>query len=232
MAKNKTSNKDPELYEDPDALVEQFAKTEEFVRRNRKMVTYIGGAIALVIAGIFFYRYYITSQAAEAQQEMFTAVYYFENDSLDMALNGDGAHPGLLAISEDYGMTAPGNLANYYVGVIYLNKGMYDQAIDHLKKFDGDDALVQAQAYALIGDAYMEKGEYKDAISAYDKAADHNSNAFFTPGFLLKKGLAQQKQLDHQGAADTYGRVIDNYPKSSEIIDAKKYRANALASVK
>jgi hypothetical protein len=56
---------------------------------------------------------------------MFQAVRYFESDSLNLALNGDGNNLGFLQIVEDYSGTKAGNLANYYAGVIYLKQGNF-----------------------------------------------------------------------------------------------------------
>ncbi|MEZ4738127.1 MAG: hypothetical protein R2818_01935 [Flavobacteriales bacterium] len=48
------------------------------------------------------------------------AEYYFEIDSLEKALNGDDQWPGFLTIADDFGSTPSGNLANYYLGTIYM----------------------------------------------------------------------------------------------------------------
>lgn len=102
MAKSKIKDKHgkgEELLENPEVLAEQISKTEEFIEKNRKMVFIIGGAIALIIGGYFMYNYWITQRNATAQNEMFQAVYYFESDSLDNALNGDGNNLGFWTLS-------------------------------------------------------------------------------------------------------------------------------------
>ena len=42
---------------------------------------------------------------------MFQAVYYFEADSLDRGLNGDGNNLGFLDIIDEYGITDAANLS-------------------------------------------------------------------------------------------------------------------------
>src|SRR5690606_28229546 len=112
---------------------------------------------------------------------------------LSLALNGKGGNEGLLSIADNYSNTKAGKLANFYAGVALLKEGNFDEAISRLKNFSSSDLLLQARAYALIGDAYMEKGEFKEAISYYKRAADYKSNQYFTPGYLLKLGLASNK---------------------------------------
>ncbi|MGI9541975.1 MAG: tetratricopeptide repeat protein [Cyclobacteriaceae bacterium] len=214
-----------QLIEDPDALVEQFSKTEVWIQRNKLLVFGVLGLIFAAVAGYFGYNYYVTNLDKEAQVEIFSAVFYFEADSLDKALNGDGRHFGLLDIIEDYGNTKTGNLAQFYAGAAYLKKGEFQTAIDHLNEFNGGDFLVQARAYALIGDAYMELGNYTDASEYYDKAANYQSNDSFTPGYLLKAALAYEKQSDYTAAKSRYEQVMEDYFDSSEYQIAQKQKA-------
>ena len=122
--------------------------------------------------------------------EMFQAVYYFEQDSLDLALRGDGNRFGFLDIIDEYGATKAGNLANYYAGSVYMLKGNYSSAVPFLKDFSSDDILLQARAYSLLGDAYMESDDFVTAVNYYNKAAGYKANKEFTPMYLLKAALA------------------------------------------
>ncbi len=221
-----------DFIENPDVLVDKFTKTEDFIQTHRKLVIGILTAIILVVGGFLGYRYYLQSQNEIAQKEMYQAVFYFEQDSLSQALNGDGLNFGLLQIIEDYGSTKAGNLAHFYAGVSYLKLGQFEDAIQHLKKFDASDLLVQARAYALIGDAYMELGNYNDAASEYDRAADYKPNDSFTPQYLAKAALAYEKQTDYKTAIARYDEIIEKYFGSPEYQNAIKHKARleALAS--
>ncbi|TAF72458.1 MAG: cytochrome C biosynthesis protein [Bacteroidetes bacterium] len=215
------------LLEQPEAIIEdlQGGKFDEWFEEKKNIITYIGGGILAVIALVFFGKYYLTSQNEEAQNTMFQAVYYFEADSLNKALNGDGSNPGLVEIADGYGLTKSGKLASYYAGVCYLKLGKYDEAIDYLDNFSSDDILVQARAYALIGDAYMEKTDYENAISYYKKASNYKPTKQFTPDYLMKLALACELNKDYIGAIDAYNIIINEYPNSMKIADAKKYKA-------
>src|SRR5690606_3114897 len=136
------------------------------------------------------FNYYKNNLNQEAQNQMFQAVFYFEADSLDRALNGDGNNLGFLDIAAEYGITKAGNLANYYAGVSYLKQGKYELARLYLEDFSSDDLLVQARAYSLIGDAYMEEKNYEEAAKFYHKAAEYKPNKTFTPIYLMKEALA------------------------------------------
>ncbi|CAN5511303.1 hypothetical protein BH23BAC1_BH23BAC1_41780 [soil metagenome] len=214
-----------EVLENPDAIAESFTKTEDFIKTNRNLVFTIGGIIALAIAGFFIYRYYMENQNTEAQREMFQAVYYFEADSLNRALQGDGNNYGLLEIADRYGRTEAGNLAKYYVGLSYLRLGQYENAIDYLEDFSSNDLLIQARAYSLIGDAHMELNNFSDAARFYMQAADYRPNKFFTPQYLIKAAIAYERLSDYNRAIQAYDRIIDNYHDSNEIQNARKHKA-------
>lgn len=228
MAKSKIKgkpSKSEELLESPEVLAEQISKTEEFIEKNKKLVFSIGGVIAVVIAAYFLYNYWVTNQNATAQNEMFQAVYYFEADSLNKALNGDGNNYGFLEIIDEFSMTEAANLAHYYAGVCYLKNGEYISAVDHLNTFSSSDLLVQARAFALIGDANLEMGNNEEAVSYYNRAADYNPNEYTTPTYLMKAALTYELMEDYSSAVDCYERIVQKYVNSNEYQAARKHKA-------
>ncbi len=214
-----------EILENPEALQEKLVGAELWLEKNSKVVIGLAVAIALAVAGYFGFQYYKGNQNSIAQQEMFQAVYFFEADSLDKALNGDGNTLGFLQIIEEYGVTDAANLANYYVGAIYLKQGKYNVARMYLEDFKSNDLLVQARAYSLIGDSYMEENNFNEAASFYAKAANYESNKFFSPGYLMKEALAYEKANKIDQAKQTYDKIINQYWDSAEYQKARKLRA-------
>jgi len=156
---------------------------------------------------------------------MFQAVYYFESDSLELSLNGDGNNLGFLDIISEYGIAPAGNLANYYAGACYLKQGKYELARLYLEDFKSKDLLVQARAYSLVGDSYMEEQNYEQAASFYSKAASNNPNKYYTPTYLMKEALAYEKLNDTAKAISAYQKIIDNYWESAEYQNARKFKA-------
>lgn len=222
MAK-KEETKD--LLENAEVIQEKLIDVETWLEKNPKTAIGIVAAILLIVGGYFGYRYYLGNQDGIAQKEMFQAIRYFEADSLNLALNGDGNNLGFLQIIEDYGSTDAGNLANYYTGVIYLKQGKFPLAIFHFEDFSSNDLLVQARAYSLMGDAFMEQKDYENAAKYYSKAANYKPNKEFTPTYLMKAALAYEKLNQNQKAIDAYQTIIDKYWESAELQNAKKFKA-------
>ena len=93
---------------------------------------------------------YLAPLEEDAQTEMFMAELYFQKDSFALALNGDEQYEGFLSISDDYGLTKAGNLANYYAGLCYLNLGEFENAIDYFSDFSSDDIILSSLALGCI----------------------------------------------------------------------------------
>ena len=214
-----------ELLENPEALKEKLAGAETWLETNPKIVIGVALAILLTVGGYFGFQFYKDSQDELAQNEMFQAVFYFEADSLDKALNGDGNNLGFLNIIDDYGITDAANLSNYYAGVCYLKLGKFELARLYLEDFSSDDLLVQARAYSLVGDTYMEEQKYEDAATFYKKAANYEPNKYFSPAYLMKEALAYEKLNQNDKAKEAYEKIITQYWDSDEYQEAKKFKA-------
>lgn len=223
--KKKDLKKGNELLESSEALAEQLSKTEQYLEKNKKAVLIILGSLAFIISAFFLGRYYLNNQNTQAQIDMFQAVYYFESDSLDLALNGDGNNYGFLDIVDNYSFTKTANLAKFYIGASYLIKGEYENAIDYLSEFSGDDIVIQARAYCLIGDAYMELNDYRTASEYYNSAAEYKPNEFLSPLYLAKAALAYEKLMEYESASECLETIIKEYPESSEFQNARKQKA-------
>lgn len=213
-----------EIIESPEALAKEVSNIENLFKKNSKMIYGLVGIIILGAAAYFGNKYYQNSQAEEGEKELFKAVYSFEADSLTKA------NQELLSVSDNYGGSAQ-NLADFYLGASYLKQGRFNEAIEKLKNFSSGDLLVQARAYSLIGDAYMENKAYSEAISYYQKAAEYRENKFFTPGYLVKLAVAYEANNNIEGAMDAYTKIIEDYPNSAEIGLAKKYKSMLEGSI-
>ncbi len=222
MAKKEVSK---DLLENPEVIAAKLEGAEHWVEQNPKLVFGILGALIIVVGGYFGFRYWVGTQEERAQKDMFQAIRYFEGDSLNLAVNGDGNNLGLLQIIDDYGLTQAGKLANFYVGTIYLKQGKFKPAILYLEDFSSSDLLVQARAYSLIGDAHMELKEFDDAAKFYIKAAEYKANKFFSPNYLMKAALAYEKLNQNDKAKEAYQQIIDKYWDSSEYQNARKFKA-------
>ena len=218
-------NPEHPLMEDPDALALRLVESEDFVRRNKNVLLGLLALVVVAVVGGFGYYMWRSSQDTKGQAALFQAVDYWEADSLQKAMKGDGRNLGLERVSSEYSGTDAGNLANFYAGVAALKQSKYKEAIDYLEDFSSDDYLVQARAYSLLGDAHLEQNQPKEAADFYNKAANYNANEFFSPGYLLKEATAREQAKDFDGAIAAYDKILTDYPSAAEANEAKEYKA-------
>ncbi len=218
-AKKKESSKAIEGVE------ETLTKTEQFLERNWKTITYGLAVIAVIVGIVWLYNKHADKKTEEALSQMYVAENYFDIDSLDLALYGDGNYLGFLDIADEYRSTKPGNLASYYAGICFLHTGQYEDAIDYLEKFKKKDKSVSPVALGCIGDAYIEMGETHKGIEYYLKAVDYSENSFYNPLYLMKAGQVYELEGSYDKALKLYERIRDNYPESTEGRNIDKYIA-------
>ncbi|QIL40063.1 tetratricopeptide repeat protein [Pedobacter sp. HDW13] len=212
----------------------QPTKKGSFLQENNKSLLFIAGAVVvLVLIYLWYQGVYLKGRAEEAASKMYKAEQYVGVDSLsNKAVKGESGYPGFEQIAKEYDNTKSANLANLYLGGIYLRKGEFKQAVESLSKYSATGSPVaDPLALGLLGDAYSELKDYKQAATYYKKAADKASK-FTSPMFLKKLGLVNENLKDFKGAVDAYTKVKTQYPESAEaqLIDA--YIARAQEQVK
>jgi len=198
--------------------------TGSFVRDNQKSLAFIAiGIVVLILLYVGYQRFYLAPRAERATNEMFKAEEYITVDSLQKrAIDGDGSYPGFKEIAEEYSNTKSANIANAYLGGLYLREGKYQEAAAALEKYsDTGSSVLDPLVTGLLGDAYSELKDYKRAADQYKKAANKSENSFTTPLFLKKLGLVYEAQNDFKSALESYKQIKTAYPQSYEasIID-------------
>jgi tetratricopeptide (TPR) repeat protein len=203
-----------------------LSKTEQYIEENQRSLTIIVLAIVVVVGGYLGYKkFFLEPNNQEANAAMFYAQNYFEKDSFQLALEGDGANYGFLDIIDEYGMTKSGNLSRLYAGICYFKMGQYEDAIDNLKKFDSNDILFATMALGAIGDSYVELDDLESAASFYVKAAQRKKNEITTPVYSKKAGLVYEELKEYKKALDCYETIQKEYPQSDEGRDIERYIA-------
>ncbi len=203
-------------------------RAKDFWTRYSKPIT-IGAAVLVLGLGAWLgYRNFVKEpNEQKAADAMFKAEEYYRQDSLQKALNGDGANLGLERVISRYGGTEAGELARFMAGDIYVRMGNPAKAISHLKEFDTDSKPLQARAYKLLGDAYADQGKQSDALSSYKKAARHweDDEANASEYLFLAAYYAQRVMKNTKEATELYKEIKEKYPNTEKAYESEKFLA-------
>ena len=226
MAKKVQTDQATEVLENVESSLN---RAEEFIESNRNPLLIGLGVVVAIALAFYGYKNYISDPLElEAQQEIFMAQKYFEQDSLNRALNGvPGQNMGFLDIADEFGSTKAGNLANYYAGVCYLQLGQFAEAIEYLDQFSSNDEVLSVVAKGAIGDAFLELNQPEEALEYYMAATKINSNDFAVPIYLNKAAKTAEILGDYKSALTLYNRIKSDFPKSPEAGEADKNIAYA-----
>jgi tetratricopeptide (TPR) repeat protein len=206
--------------------VEQtLTRTEHFLEENYKTLLMALSVIVVLVGIVWLGKLYLNKRNDEAQSQIYQAQKYLEQDSLRLALNGDGNYLGFLDIAKDYKFTNTGNLARYGAGICYLHLGEYQLAIDLLNKYSKKDKVISSLAIGATGDAYVELGDLEKGVAKYIEAADFAKNSFNTPVFLMKAAEIHELNGKFSDALKIYERILSEYPESTEGTTIDKYIA-------
>jgi len=160
----------------------------------------------------------------EAISELSQAQFFFDlaiannnSDSLfNLAINGGQGKYGFLDITKEYKNTKAANIANYSIGMSYINLKDYEKAILFLEKFDSDDIFLKSISLGSIGDCFSELNQPNEAFEYYQKAFNNGENSYTSPKFLFKAALVGSQIGKNRLAIKFLKRIKDEFPDSYE----------------
>jgi len=198
---------------------EVYTKTEQFVDKNRKPLTYGLSAVAILVLVFAGYEYLIQAPAnAKAENAMFQAEHYFSKDSIELAQYGDGFSAGLEEIMNDHSGTYAASRAAYLIGIANRDAGLFEEAIEAFEEVSLNDDVIKPFALAGIGDCYTDMGDYDSAESYFDDAASVADNGLaadaIAPNFHYKRALVLIELGRSGEAKDELNHIVENHPNS------------------
>lgn len=207
-----------------------LGKTGDFFERHKSLIVSVVAVIVVLVAGYFGVKYlYLAPRENKAAEAMFAAQRYFEMDSINVALNGNAQYAGFIEIADTYGATKSGKLASYYIGLIYLHDGKFEEAAANLEKFKTKDPVLSIMSKQALGDAYLELGQNEKALAAYRKAANVQKNDELTPKVMMRIAMVEEMQQQYSQAAATYEKIRNEYPMSAEARNVETHIARLQA---
>lgn len=210
--------------ETPILADEMLGKSEEFVIKYKKAI--IGGIVAIVacvLGFILFSKYVAEPQEAAANNAIFKAQQYFNQNDFETALNGDGVNAGFLKVISDHSGTDAANIAYAYAGICQAQLGNFGEAIENLENFDGSDKIIAPKAMHTLAMCYAHEENIDKAISLLLDAADEAENIAITPRCWMDAAAMYEQQGNSNKAKALYERIKKEYPQSPEAMNIDKF---------
>jgi tetratricopeptide (TPR) repeat protein len=201
----------------PDEFVSILERIGDLIAANSARV--IIGAITLVLAivTVFVASFYSQYRQRIASEQFYRAINSLSDKDYKSAQQGFSA-----VARNDSGRTL-GHLARFYLATTYLAQNQASKARGTLQHYlaKGGDHLFQQMALAQLGVANEDLGDYRDAHSAYVKAAQLDG----PEKARAEIGAARTLALlgDHQGAITAYQQFLRENPfaqQRAEVIEA------------
>ncbi len=210
--------------ENIEEVQEVLSASGQWIEKNSNLIMGVLCAVIVVVFGFIALNKYVWEpKALEASNENAKAVVAFSAGIYEVALNGDEDEiMGFAAIADKYSHYQAGKLAALYAGICEYQLGEYAEAADYLKDFDADDVNIAPAAKMLLGDAYVELGEYGKAVKAFEAAAK-SENELIAPMALKKAGVVYLKEGNAKAANKAFEQIKSDYPQSAEAQDIEKY---------
>lgn len=205
----------------------QLTWIERFFDQNKRNLSIGVGAVVAVTLGIIGYQKMIAQPREVASQEAYWNAFYAyqNNDTSEIAYNGDERTEGLADIADEYTGTPGGDIANYAMATRSMEKKEWENALDYLDNCNFQDAILGTLVWGMKGDCHVELGDYETAAEQFEKAAEREENAYTSPLFLKKLGLVYEALGEDASAAEAYQSIKEKWSDADEARDIDKYIA-------
>lgn len=208
-----------------DDLLTTYEKALSWYQTNKKLLTNIGIALAIVIAAGWFYLNNQRQNNEKAGLEFAKVFSYYDNGQYQLAISGipERNVRGLQAIVNDYGSTTNGNLARFYLANAYYNLGQYDQALAEYEEADVPTDLLEASRLAGIAACYEAKGNTAEAAKYFERAGKISADNPNAPEYLANAARNYAKSGNKDQAIELYKHIKKEHASSAAARDAERY---------
>jgi TolA-binding protein len=99
----------------------------------------------------------------------------------------------------------------------------YEEAIEYLNNFSGNDAMIAPAAMGTLGNCYAQLGQNDKAASTLMKAASMSDSHSLSPIYLLQAGQIYEELGQNDKAVEAYKQIKNKYFNSTQAYDIDKY---------
>jgi TolA-binding protein len=222
-----------------DKFVDEIGVLSEKARVNQRLLLTIGAAVvavALLAYGIYFYR---STQEANAQAALATAIATFDAPIGD-APAGAPATPGprfkteperaaaaekqFQEVQSKFSSSHASDIAGLYLARIAAGKGDTKTARANLERFidDHEDRVLAGAARFSLYQIRIESGEAAQVVTELDAELKKPEPVLPGDSLLVLLAQAYEQQGNAEKSRETYKRITSEFPESPYAMDAQR----------
>ena len=209
---------------EPDEYVSTVEGIVSYVKDNLRV---LGILISISLVAAIAYGAFIikerTDDAKAVKLEYDASRYYFGSGPEKKGQDLKKAIDIYQKISADYKRSSSAPIALYYMGNAHLDLKEYDAAINAYKGFTErypDKKDLVSLVYQRLGYAYLAKGDDKDAVESFNKAAGLEL-AKNRDQSLYESGRILEKMGQKDDALKKYKEIVTSFPSSPYSSEAQ-----------
>jgi len=206
-----------------DSFVTFAFRAQEYIQTHQK--PFIIGLVVIVgvLLGAWFWS--SSSQKAERQAEQEMTAAFARVQQNDM----EGAAQVYQKVMAEHSGTTAARESEFYLANLYFVQKKWQDAIDTYAhwagKYGGDNPARRAAAYAAIGDAHLQLGEYDQALEYYEKALNIKEADYLAEGILYSAAEAALLKGDTTAAKSYADRLFERNGNSPQMTNLRELLA-------
>jgi len=203
-----------------DPMLETMGNVQKHFETHKQSYTRYGsGLLILIIALVFFNNKQDTAQL-EANAALGRAMIVWESK------DWDNAEFQFELLTDEFGHTKSGKLGNYYLGLIYMQKGNKETALKVLNEFvsKNDYPMLESNARIQLADIYKSNNDLANAIKhlrQVDKIKCSSSQKHSAKIYLAELLLDSEK-------TDEAEEIVKKILAEDDVSDFNKNRAQQI----
>ncbi len=205
-----------------DKLVTAWLKATNWLEQHLRELSMAVGGVVVVVGLIVLFNWMKARDEQDASEKLAQARAEYNKSNYGAAI------PVLEELVSDFGGTKSGSMATIYLANAYMQTKDYVNAEKYYKKYldDGeDDPILKITAAAGVAATQEERGEFAKAAKLYEEAANDYEESYRAPELLLLAARSYKQANQAEAARRVLQKLIDKYPKSSLVEDAKMLMA-------
>lgn len=221
-------------------LATMAASAQRLLETRRSLVTTVVLVVAVVAASAFGYRAWRDRAESRAQALLSEAIVTEETrvgpppapgaapssepSFATVRERNEAALAKLQTVADQYAGTDAARLARYKSAAILMELGRpQDAAAAYQSVIDNAPAGLAADMARLgLAQAQTQAGDHDKAIGTYKTLAERKDGPLPVEGVLVELGRAYLSAGRIEDAQQTFNRVIDEYPNSPFVADARR----------